>query len=135
MIIRDFKQEDCESINKLGLLIHDKYEIDLNSFSKCKVLEDNNDILGFVTYSILYEKSEILDIVIDPTYRKKGYSKLLMRSVIDDVIKNNCENITLEVNVNNVIAINLYKSFGFKIACLRKNYYNNEDAYLMIKEF
>ena len=39
--------------------------------------------------------------------------------------------ITLEVNENNVAAINFYKSFGLEIISRRKGYYKNDDAYLM----
>lgn len=46
----------------------------------------------------------------------------------------NCINITLEVAVNNKSALNLYKKLGFKIVTIRKNYYENSDGYLMIKE-
>ena len=37
---------------------------------------------------------------------------------------------TLEVRVSNVVAQNLYKKYGFKLAGIRKEYYsdNKEDA-------
>ena len=43
--------------------------------------------------------------------------------------------ITLEVNSNNLAAIELYKKYGFKNVGLRKKYYNNTfDAIIMTKE-
>ena len=39
--------------------------------------------------------------------------------------------ITLEVNINNTIALNLYKKFNFKEVAIRKGYYNGIDAILM----
>lgn len=46
----------------------------------------------------------------------------------------NLKGITLEVNVKNVVAIELYKSMGFEIVGKRSGYYaNNEDAYIMWK--
>ena len=43
--------------------------------------------------------------------------------------------VTLEVRVSNEKAIGLYKKFGFSLAGIRKEYYedNKEDAYIMWK--
>ena len=40
---------------------------------------------------------------------------------------------TLEVRVSNIVAQNLYKKYGFKLARIRKEYYsdNKEDAMIM----
>ena len=45
------------------------------------------------------------------------------------------KDITLEVNINNISAINLYKKYDFKEVGLRKKYYSNcEDALIMTKK-
>lgn len=45
------------------------------------------------------------------------------------------KDITLEVNINNIPAINLYKKYGFEKVGVRKKYYNNlEDALIMTKK-
>lgn len=42
------------------------------------------------------------------------------------------KDITLEVNVNNIPAINLYKKYEFEEVGVRKKYYNNvDDAIIM----
>ena len=47
--------------------------------------------------------------------------------------ENGCENVSLEVRVNNDPAIRLYRNFGFIDAAIRKNYYENgDDAILMV---
>ena len=62
-------------------------------------------------------------------------SKLLMMDAENRMKLAGCESSTLEVRVSNIVAINLYKSCGYKILTTRKQYYeNNEDAYLMYKE-
>ena len=48
--------------------------------------------------------------------------------------KENVKNITLEVRENNKIAIDFYIKNGYKIETIRKDYYGNENGYLMIKE-
>lgn len=59
--------------------------------------------------------------------------------LLEELIKKAEENstlITLEVNTENLPAVNLYKKFGFKILGTRKKYYNNKfDAYIMTKFF
>ena len=46
------------------------------------------------------------------------------------------KDITLEVNINNISAINLYKKYDFKEVGLRKKYYNNcDDALIMTLKF
>ena len=41
------------------------------------------------------------------------------------------KDITLEVKIDNVPAISIYKKFGFKKVAIRKNYYNGTDGILM----
>ena len=43
----------------------------------------------------------------------------------------NYERIMLEVRCDNIYAIKLYKKYNFKIINIRKNYYLNNDAYVM----
>ena len=52
---------------------------------------------------------------------------MLMHKLIDDTNKS----ITLEVNKNNIPALNLYKKFDFNEVAIRKNYYNGVDGILM----
>ena len=131
MIIRKYESSDKEEINKLGCLLHDNYSIHLDIFSKCIVMLEDKKIIGFLTYSIIYERAEIIDIIINPSYRENGYGKILLNNAINDIKENNCINITLEVNEKKIPALNLYKSLGFKVVTKRNNYYVNNDAYLM----
>lgn len=133
MLIRKYEINDKNKIEHIGKLLHDNYTFNLDDFSKCLVIIDDNKIVGFIVYSIIYERSEIVDIVIDSDYRKKSYGYKLLECAINDIIKNNCENISLEVNSINIPAINLYKKFNFNTVSVRKKYYGISDAYLMIK--
>ena len=134
MLIRKYKKSDITSIEKLGIELHNNYKFSLDDFSSCIVAEDKFNIIGFITYSIIYERAEIIDIIIDNEYRKKGYGTLLLEKTFNIIKDNNCDSITLEVNSNNKNAINLYKNNGFEIVSVRKNHYDNSDAYLMKKE-
>lgn len=117
-----------ETTDILNLNKFTDYNITLNAFSHILIYEENNEIVAFLDYSKMYEKLEINYIFVKNDYRRKNIAYKL----IDYMIKNNdFENITLEVNVNNIGAIKLYEKHNFKIVSIRKKYYNGIDAYLM----
>ena len=120
-MIKEIK--DIDFINSLS-----DYKVTLNSFSNVIGYYINDKIIGYLDYSVMYEKIEINYIFVIAEYRRKGFAYSLIKYVID---KYNFENITLEVNVNNVSAINLYKKLDFKIVSTRKKYYDGVDGYLM----
>ncbi len=132
-MIRYYNNNDIPYINKLGIQLHDNYKFDLDIYSKCLVI-DNNGIIGFITYSIIYDRAEIIDIVVSVNNREKGLGRKLLQYVINDCKSNNCKSITLEVRKSNETAINFYKNNGFNIISTRKNYYKEEDGYLMCLE-
>ena len=70
------------------------------------------------------------------SFRHFGISKLLLNALIIDAINFKAKKIFLEVRVSNMIAMNLYKSFGFKTISTRKDFYSSprEDAFLMLKQ-
>lgn len=103
----------------------------LDDFSNALVIIEEEKVIGFIVYSIIYERAEIIDIAVDPRSRNKGYAKALLNYLINDIISERCDNITLEVNKTNEIAIGLYKSIGFSVVATRKGYYEDSDGYLM----
>lgn len=114
-----------------------EYELNDNPFAYYLKLvnKDNQEIMGFIGFWIKFEQAEITKVSIAKKYQGYKLSKLLMADAEQRIRLAECENITLEVRVSNVVAINLYKSCGFNIVATRKKYYENgEDAYLMLKE-
>ena len=100
-------------------------------FSYGIIYIDKGRIIGFLNYSIMYEKAEINMIYVLEEFRNRGIgSKMLDYTLKRCKI---CENITLEVRKDNVCAISLYKKFGFKEAALREKYYGSVDGVLMVK--
>lgn len=124
-----------KEIKDISLLdnILDDYKITINPYNKMMAFEKDNTIVGFIDYSIIYEKIELNYIIVVPSYRNQGIASKLMEFLIDEAKSNKCINITLEVRVHNNNAINLYKKYGFDEVTIRKNYYNDEDAVMMIR--
>lgn len=102
-----------------------------NSYSKYLVYKLDNIVVGFINYHKFEEYGEIIDIVVDENYRRKHIATSLLESALNDL--SNCD-VTLEVREENKAAIRLYGNFEFKIIGTRKNYYNDENAYMMKKE-
>lgn len=105
-----------------------KQELKTTIYSKIVVYKEE-DILGFMIYDLIYDRIELEYIGVIEEYQNKKIASKLMDYLININLP-----ISLEVNINNIKAINLYKKYNFKQVSLRENYYNNEDAYLMVRE-
>lgn len=135
-MIREFQLVDAKQVYDLGNLVNSNFEglynleeVPIDKFTHIYVYLDEEKIVGFIQVTCLYETMDIVNLVVDPDYRRRGIGSLLLDYVISefDLVKL----ITLEVRVDNEAAINLYKKFGFKIINVRKKYYKLVDAYLM----
>lgn len=103
-----------------------------NNNSQYIVAKIGKNIVGFAGIIDTLDQMEITNIVVRKDVRHKGIGNILLNELIKISIKNNKNNIFLEVNSNNLFAIKLYEKNGFKKVGLRKNYYNNtDDAILM----
>ena len=89
--------------------------------------------VGYLEYSLIYDRIEIDNIMVKEEYRGKGIGTKLMAHLVSLAIELRVDNITLEVRVSNEVARNLYKKFGFKEVAIRKYYYGDEDGILMEK--
>ena len=101
-----------------------------NPFLKNYVYIENNIPIGLISYSLIYDRIELEYIWVSFAHRKKGIASKLMDKMLEEKVNN----ITLEVRKTNEGAISLYKKYNFKVVSTRKNYYGDEDAYLMIRE-
>lgn len=108
--------------------------IESNASSYLVLLTDEY-VIGAAGYTDQVGEGYVNNVVIDPDYRGKGYSKMLMQAVIDDAKEHGIEDLTLEVRVSNEPAVRLYESLGFESAGIRKRFYEHpvEDAYVMWK--
>ena len=96
------------------------------------LIEDK--VIGYLEYSLIYDRIEIDNFSVLEEYRNQGIGTKLMSYLVSLAISLRVVNITLEVRVSNDIAINLYKKFGFREVALRKFYYGDEDGILMEKQ-
>lgn len=102
-------------------------ELDNNPFGRLLIFIENDEIIGYLYFSDIYDRAEINQIEIIENKRNCGKGDLLLKKMIFLVDKD----ITLEVKEDNDYAIQLYKKNNFKEVAIRKNYYNGVDGILM----
>lgn len=106
-----------------------------NPNSEYFVAKLENNILGFAGIWKSVDDVHITDIVVKKTNRNSGVGSKLLEKLISTAISENFKAITLEVNENNLPAINLYLKYGFKNVGFRKKYYDNKyNAIIMTKD-
>jgi len=96
------------------------------------IVKENNRIIGYIICWYYHHELHIGNIAVIPSEQGKGIGKYLLETIFDYF--KDCKTTYLEVREANIIAITLYKSFGFYIAYTRKNYYpNGDNALVMVK--
>lgn len=129
-MIKEVEKDDAR-LNQF--LLDNDIEKPINSpFSINVIYIENRLIIGYLNYSIMYEKAEINNIFVLREYRSQGIGSKFLEYLLKKC--KICENITLEVRKDNISALQLYKKFGFKEVALRENYYNGVDGILMMRE-
>lgn len=96
----------------------------LSDNSKYIVAKLDNIIIGFAGIKLIFDEAELMNIVVKKDFRNKGIASMLLTEIFSICSKCNINNINLEVNENNLLAISLYQKFGFNKVGYRKNYYN-----------
>lgn len=102
----------------------------LDENSDFYILEDKN-IIGYYCVKTIFDEASLETIGINKKFQGKNYGSYLMQHLVDTYYN---YNISLEVRVDNIKGINLYKKFGFKEELIRKDYYGKgKDAIVMWK--
>jgi ribosomal-protein-alanine N-acetyltransferase len=108
------------STNQLKVML-----LNINYFNIGYFLKER--LIGYILTNVT-DQIDIIWIYVDKEYRRQGYASEL----IDYLSKKVNRSIMIEVNENNIEAINLYKKMGFELINIRKNYYpHNQNALIM----
>jgi ribosomal-protein-alanine N-acetyltransferase len=139
MIVRKFKPKDLKRV----------YEIENMSFSQSYginmfqqlyemgvgflVAEEDGYVIGYVIFWIKYEnQGHIISIAVDKNYRRMNAGTQLLVKAISILSLLNLDTIYLEVNENNVGAVEFYKTFNFKVDRVVPGYYENGDGAMLM---
>lgn len=97
--------------------------------------ETDSIIIGYIVYWVLADDAQVLNLGVDPLFRRRGIGSTLLRKAVGEAMRGGAKKITLDVRVSNTPAIQLYQETGFSITHRRKNFYSDgEDAYFMEAE-
>lgn len=141
-MIRFMQEKDFEAVLKLETALFPspwhrqmwESEWKDNAFAQIYVLETDAHICGYIDFWITFETAQLARIAVASDVQGHGLGSQLMDFMIEECERAMCENISLEVRVDNQAAIMLYERYGFIRAACRKGYYEDgSDGHLMIK--
>ena len=94
------------------------------------IIEESTVILGYCMIRIFCNQANIINMAIKSSHQREGLGSFLLSHVLNQLPMNS--SVFLEVKESNLSAINLYQRLGFKVINLRKNYYKNGRAALIM---
>ena len=134
-MIEELEKDDLTKINELEnsfyYVLQDVIgDLINNPFSHYLLFIDDNKILGYVNYYLMYDRIEIANFNVLEKYQNQHIGTKLLDCLINSY-KDKVKNITLEVKKDNDAAIALYKKYDFSPVAVRSKYYNGVDGILM----
>ena len=142
MIIRKCVKEDLPIIAAIENACFDVAPWSLQNYvedfennvcSYILVAEQDEKIVGYIDFWIMFEQGSIAKVAVLPQLRKHGIGNILVNDAISRMELEGVTSVSLEVRVSNVAAISLYEKFGFKKVLIKKGYYSDgEDAHFMM---
>lgn len=142
MIIRKANLDDVEAIVSLDQeVLQTNWHETLYAESivlkdtQSLVLDHEGRLIGYLIYRNIGGDFEIIQLALNKAYQRQGLASMMIDYMIQDAQSSNIEFIYLEVEMDNLPALNLYKKYGFEAIHQRKNYYGQgQDAIVMRKE-
>ena len=138
-MIRRLKEEDILKIVELEnstlntSLGYDMLKSSLeNEMAYFFVLEEEDNILGYISTMFDGEIVEILNFCVDKNYQHMGLGTKILSFLDNYFYTLKAKSMILEVRDKNINAIKIYEKFGFKRIHVRKNYYSNGDDALIL---
>ncbi len=132
-MIREAKKEELKEIAAMvEKEFHTKWNLQNDLQKAYLYLEE--EILGFLIFSSLYDHFDMDYIYVNEKYRRKGIARKLVLKMLKEGEKDSVKRITLEVSEKNQNAVLFYQKMGFQVVAKRKNYYRDSDALLMVLE-
>ncbi len=98
--------------------------------------EEGSEVLrGFVNYWVVEDELHLLTIAVEPSWRRRGLGRELLRLAETDGIGRGAAIGVLEVRKSNDAAQQMYGAAGYQQVGLRRRYYRNngEDALVLLR--
>lgn len=98
--------------------------------SGCEIIGSDN---GFIVWRTAADEAELITIGVNPDAHGTGIATAMLGIMEGELKKSDVKKIFLEVAVDNIPAMNLYKKYGFAQVGIRPKYYDGIDAIIMEK--
>lgn len=124
LVLMRTQLDDLEKVIETSIETFDEpYEDAKNRIENCLESETREQYLailygeriGLVSTNQVDEVGSIFGFGIAPEHRGKGYGKELLHLIVNRLRQEGKTEITLDVNSENKLALELYKKFGFRI--------------------
>lgn len=110
-----------------------QFELTDNEASRCWVTDLDGRIIAVLVGWFIVDEFHIATIATHPEFRGQGVGRHLLLHVLGSAREEGAIRVFLEVRESNLIALKMYRDFGFVEDGRRAKYYkdNGEDAILM----
>lgn len=99
------------------------------------VAEADSAIVGYACFVVIADEGHLTNIAVARRMQRKSVAKQLLDHILEQMTRQDCRYIVLEVRPSNTGAIAFYERHGFLTLYRRPNYYHSpvEDALVLIK--
>jgi [ribosomal protein S18]-alanine N-acetyltransferase len=130
--VRPAGEADLEALLRIGAQSPEaaQWQPDAYRDRPCLVALSGARVVGFLGWrAVASDEREILNLAVDPAFRRRGVASLLVRRFLEDF----AGTVFLEVRASNQAARKFYEELGFRQVGLRRGYYppDWEDAVVM----
>jgi [ribosomal protein S18]-alanine N-acetyltransferase len=94
--------------------------------------EAGREIVGYVVFWVIFDELHLLNVAVDPAWRRHGIGERLVRFLLQIAQKRGVRKGTLEVRASNLPAQQLYRKFGFREVGIRRNYYQGPAEHALL---
>jgi ribosomal-protein-alanine N-acetyltransferase len=135
--VRFATEKDLESVLEIERLSFPQpwdYAYLKDALDNLFLVYEEEDVLGYLIAVCCYNgiKAEIMKIAVNPTHRRRGIGKALIKTIIDILKEMQVKEVELDVKVLKKNAIKLYEKFGFRLLMVRTPNADN-DAYAAMR--
>ncbi|GAA2744652.1 ribosomal protein S18-alanine N-acetyltransferase [Kitasatospora cinereorecta] len=85
-------------------------------------------VLGYAGLMAVGVEGDVQTIAVDTGHQGAGLGAALLTDLVEESVRRGCEEVLLEVRVDNVRAQQLYERFGFRPVGIRRGYYQPADV-------
>ncbi|MBR4470115.1 MAG: GNAT family N-acetyltransferase [Erysipelotrichaceae bacterium] len=112
ILLNDRYQDDYLDMHNKDLYWTGEKVIEAPERFKVLIALEDDKAVGYVDVTYTYDDNEPADLFVREEYRRKGYGRKLLTKAIK---MNEPKDMSLHVDIDNIPALNLYRSLGFVI--------------------